>query len=595
MVGTVVKYGKVTIFNVLTNEFRQEGMRTADGADLLAHKFTISITGLCYGSADGKAPTVVGSSLADKVYSSGVLTFQQIMTILSLDRQNFKFTMGGVDLLDVTSSGDANNGPKVLSVQFTNVAHTTIRVQITFEITRTMCSIKNWTSQSVTGSGNQVISNRWSAISDIDDEWRETRTVTGQLRVSSSMGTAFGPNIFRDLVTPQLQNGFVRIGQHFQMTTDGLTLEYAITDKQQWAAPPAPAVKWSMRHVERTGEHAINTYSEIYVSLTGPPNVDKQWLRGTCCAIAFSKLNIKANTKSEDVKIITTVYTDHGHAGTIELMMVVQRWNTANSAKFFDLTMERFGTPLTVPAGYDPTKSPIPSAFGVFGMFGLFVCGLQTPCAPKNSQGIEDTAQADSQHAYPKTDPSGVVGDPPVSTGSGVAPVKPYPITSVGQPTYAPLIAAGVQSAGIYSDYAIDSVYIVDGRTVGLPVAGGEATDASTIVVKLARSGMRRIVTLEAKRSGNWPALPLPTDYVVDSSSNLIAKIDRFTPSFCAPELGNDGLSYVYTVRAEYEFTLSRVIPEDKPLLTGALPWSTATLVETAYKQSENYKTGMIQ
>ncbi len=156
----------------------------------------------------------------------------------------------------------------------------------------------------------------WKESIDIDDEHATTVTRTGLLRLRGDRLDRFersgkgwvlnaSADAFRGFVSPGVPDWFVRTRSHYDVQEDGLALRYTFTDTEQYAMPPAPAVKAAGRYT-LSSSNGAKMYAQVNYTLTGrmdagdhrdaqrpggfPPSTGKQRLLETCIAVAMNRL-----------------------------------------------------------------------------------------------------------------------------------------------------------------------------------------------------------------------------------------------------------------------------------------------------------------
>jgi hypothetical protein len=195
--GTMVLWGPLELYNVLTKMFDQEIVWDETGTDAISFMYKIRVTGFIHGMAAanlGVLPTT-GDNDAGNSYA-------QIRYLLGT-RQHFEYRVGvtfnsaggyagGVVLLQADPANiagstnvnllDTNNGPRAKVLSITGISSdTAIRIEVEFEISTLQCLPSGQTPNNF-----GVLNNRWSVVDDIDRNFMTTRTFTGRLRASSS-------------------------------------------------------------------------------------------------------------------------------------------------------------------------------------------------------------------------------------------------------------------------------------------------------------------------------------------------------------------------------------------------------------------------
>lgn len=194
---------------------------------------------------------------------------------------------------------DLNNGPKILGLEITKVQGPSIfRVQWRVEVCVRHCfgganDAENLDERGGSlvphaghARGNQILSNRWSVSDSIDQDLLTTRTITGTLRASTAN---VNPNVFREYVVPPLSLGMRISSMQFEVSADGLTLNYTIIHSEIEHAAPWPATSWDFQWSLTTGDGMLAT-ADGRIRLKGDRNVSKGHLIQLGLTILESRL-----------------------------------------------------------------------------------------------------------------------------------------------------------------------------------------------------------------------------------------------------------------------------------------------------------------
>ena len=532
---TIVQYNGITLHNVLTRSFSQEAVYDDSHTDLLYQKFTIRVVAYVHGLSN--STTVRTEPISPN--ASAVPTHILIRHKLMEPRGDFRFTVGGLDLLIDDSPSDRNNGPKPLRCDITHLAGSGVfRVEFEIEICKLECAY----DQNSAG----VLSNRWSVDDEINADWYIRRTVRGRLRLARA---DLNPQAFRGWVVPPLLNGFRRESMTFTSTPDGLNLDYIIADQQIHASSPSPATTWEATHTESTGD-GVTCFGEINVTLHGPAGADKKVLIQLAAQIMEAKLGVaKDNFESKKYMLEQAAIVDHLHENSIEFRARVKR---AEGSDFFGIIGEELGKPLAL-QNYNPHKSPVPASAAMASPAGLFACYLQSPC---NDQHRIQQATATAN--------TGIDGD---RTETAITYYTgDLPSTHSTQYTYE-------HRTNLYTHYRIFSKYVVNQNKLQLPIAAGSSNlsdGPSAVFVRLAPATAKRIIDLEADRVGDWPGVIAFQDY--EDGALGRAHLLKHSLDTEPPQITADGITRMYVVKAHYEFGLERA-PAPGQMKSLALPW----------------------
>ena len=559
--GTNVRYGDVTLWNVLTREFLQETVFDESDTDRLYQRFTVSVTGYMHDESAwntiGVSPQVAGSP------RSAAATHALVRRKLAEPRQAFEMKLGvdalgngGDVLLSASPAGrvndltdrDVRNGPRCTSSAVTHVAsNTLLRVEATFVICKLECDEQGGRYS----PERPVLSNRWSVTDNIGPDLYTTREYVGKLVLAAPR---FQTDSFRDLVVPPLQPGMRRERMTFAVAADGLSLAYTISDRDVTWAPPPGATSFDYRYTESTGDGFLGT-GEIAVALQGARDANRKDL--IRLAVSFVEAKLFQNQQHREARELIEVFSVTETGGTNDVNKVeaycrlkhTAAWNPAAAAI---VSAARMGRPITAadwdrPA-YDPDRNPggrvgeAPILQGPISLAGAFIPYLQCPCCDRHDIG--------TRTEWPGGRP-GRTGDQVPTTGAVVEETPDAP----------PPYESSLHSTAMYLNWQLDSTYRTNRLRAHLPVArragySGAGDDGSTsATVQLGVGHAYRTVRLRGSRQGAPPPLPTPADY---ADGSLKAKL--LTNHVRAPtvERTTDGAE-VHTIEAEYVFGLNRM------------------------------------
>lgn len=550
--ATTVVYGYVTMHNVVTREFSQEPVRDPSGTDRMYDRIRYMCEAVLTPSAITDPSTEVGTTmpLGRGNDTSGQL-LGHLHGQLNRDRGDFALWMDGILVVRAIGSlasrpnsqdVDVNSGPKIIHFKTTNVAPATIRVEWGVEVCLVCCNDdrNSW----------PVLSNRWSCVDDLDENFRTTRYWRGMLRVSQAI---YNPHRFRGMVVPRLQQGWKRVRMHFQGEANSLELGYEIIDQEMVGqAPPDPATKMRCTHSEHFEESGIVQHGDLSIRLDGPRGADKKVMLQRCFQVLAAKLQV-AQTSDNLLKRCTVVDHIGDDVNAVELTASVMR--VPKSTDSGALTLQAFASPLVIPQ-YNGNECVITGPYGTADLAGVFACYLQEPCY--------------YQHAFPASEvPEGYISGDPKDRGVTPKTQTTYaygPATSIMKPVK----ASSYHESAIYTHLRIESHFERDENRVALPVAKTNASTAAALaVIRLAPSTMLRRVRLAAERSGAHVQLWRPDDFNADGIDH---KLLECTINLRPPEIGGDGKK-AFAVDGEYLFALVQTPARDAPLPVGALFW----------------------
>lgn len=550
--ATTLVYGSVTFTNVTTKVFSQETEYDESGADPINTKTTIRVFGVaCINESGTNKGFITGPGGANAGAHANL-----IVAALWEPRQNLTYTIGsgvvlqcgGVALNADMNNRDVNNGPKPRHVSIVNVRGDK-SVWVEFEVE---CALVRCTSQGSDG----ILSNRWAMVDDIDENHYSTRSIEGVVRfahVNVSQGA------IRNTIMPPLTFGFVRQAINVTIQPDGLAARYRITDRQVFATPPSPLTKWKGTFTLSTADHGISEIAEVVVSGEAPPHVLKKDVITKVVQIAYSKINLsklnQSNVFLESFSVVESMDTNNAE--------VRFRLRFPGQSTLFEGDKSQLGSVLALP-GYTTGVSALPSIFGATTSAGLWVCYLQTPCGGNSHNTSLLNSGGDAQQIK-----TALQGDTPETTVTSGA-VPPFPTKQLSQE----------HLESLYTYYSVKSEYPVTPNRVQCPIARStsssgsssqSASQATAVIVQVAKSCARRIITISAERVGKEPSMPEVTDTYEDASgAKAFLMFKNIMPR--APVPGPDGSQKLYAVDAVYEYALDRPL-SDSVMVIGQLPW----------------------
>lgn len=608
MRGTWIRYGEVTLKNVLIRSWQSEPVFDDSDTDLrcMRHVITVSahvVSTENYSDATARPqPTNrIGVWIDNDNDASpddeqkAVLHFNNVKGLLLQPRKYFRLDMGvpltgaatGTTMLEVQpmepragywTGYDLRNGPKPRSCTVTKViSDKVLAVDWTIEVNVLICDKE--------GEGpdrtSTVLTNRWTVEDDIDGNFATTRTISGRMTISNGNLT---PHTFRGLVVPRLQPGFRRESMRFVSSKDGLELDYTIRDREIGYSAPKPATSWSLRHTESAGD-GMMARASCQVSLRSHRDISHHDLILVAMRCIQSKCFVDLHFDQfivEDLQL-TDYYGDDGHG--VEASARVRRAPGGErladgQLKAVRIITKEIGRPIEAadlqPDDYDRNRS-----YGGYDTDDIHVEGrltfqaafatyLQTPCDDNHAIGTSGE-QAVEEDRYDR----GVVEITSASV-DGDLPTQPETQLHASHVEYP------------YATYRVESKYLTDDHTVGLPIAAQLPASSSTSTggsgmgstktqsfVMLSPPTSRRIMRIEAQRVGRQPSIPdMPREY--DYQVNGVpAKAHRlsFVLSPQSPERTSQG-GMVYTTLAEAQYGMeivADVLNQDLPI--GPLPW----------------------
>lgn len=600
---TVVEYGDLKISNCLTRAFRQEAVFDDTGTDLLYWRFTVAVTGYSHSQPNWSLSQLFTAPLrtdtnaaASEIAQRSLLPPRRPFVLrvgVTQGSPDGHVLLSALPLEGAASTGsasisnrDVNNGPRCTQFNITQVTGNNIfRIEAEFEVCKVECNSEGLTPNNSRG----VLSNRWSCVDDIDQDFYTTRTYQGRLRMASA---SFSPHSFRDLVVPPLQMGMKRAQMQFAATPDGLHLDYTIVDREVAFSAPWPATSWAVRHTESTADHDMLGVAEISVFLAGDRYVNKKTLIKIALQIVESRIIGEAAINRQQKQYLLehlSVTDEIGERGSITVSAKVRRQRDAAAGAEVvanaQVALGQLGRPIdnTVLDNYDYRISRFGSAgaaaplSGPISLIGIFRSYLQTPCndvhgiAPSSLYGpiATDGSSGGSQTTPGDSETRAVISE-------GLSPIVD-PVTS------------SAHRESVYTYWQMESTYKTHHLSAALPVAsmspgspgGGGQSDpnaATTQRVRLGQPQMKRILRVKGERVGELPQVPFPTDYTDNGVQAWLMEHSVRIGGVTQSASGQP----IYRVDAEYEWVLSRALRPDEQWRIGANPWDVRGLQRTS-------------
>lgn len=599
---TCIQYGELLISNCQTLVFDQEMVREESDTDQLYFKFRVRVVGFLHGRTANLSsappsywnpstaiyPTPGDGSAGHHHYSIRHLLrdrqYFEMRTGASFNSSSGQISGGMIllkagpfqsdsDFRDATAK-DVNNGPKCRVMNITEISgDTAIRVELEFEICKVECdSLGNCANTS------GVLSNRWSCIDEIDQNFYTTRTFRGRLRTVSSKINA---NSFRNFVVPPVQPGMRREAMEFAVSTDGLYLEYGIIDREVAFAPPAPATTWRMTHtesVQREGE--LGFYSEVNVTLGGDRLCDPKKLISIAVAIAEAKILQELNKTACYLQSVSITHETGDNANLVHLHARGRR--VEKVAAVLGVAAGRMGKPIEAKdlakqvQDYDRNlsrgarKGDKLEVAGPISMVGAWAAYLQQPCSIQHKiYESQDGREA------------------PVPESKSSASLAATVISEIPSDNSLDSYSTATTEA-MYTFYKMQSTYESMGIRAHLPIArqfslGGAPLDGPTsVVASLGPSLTKRVIRVTASRIGKEPSVANPAETFEDGGINYTLISKKILAG--VPERTADD-KRVYSCTAELVYALDRNPDEGVSLRFGSNPWEEKTSGDGIYRK----------
>lgn len=464
--------------------------------------------------------------------------------------------------------GDVCNGPKPIYCNIMQVGGTeAYLIEYQIELCIPDCADDCSLHPGACGPATLYLTHRFQDTEEYDDNWFATRTRTGYVRVRGDQ--QLSPEFLRTRLYPPIPPGFKREHMEFKISTDGLTFNYEIKDRQVYYQPPFPASKARGEYKETT-PYGVTKMMNCRVRLEGPPTATQSSL--VAAAIAVCVLKVSPNgtfgnsallgSGSKDPPVGVPVLTMASIAqGLYENWVEVEIQAMINPGKVslanVSIDLLKFnipppGTPLTAMdlGAYAATSvgtlaaalrqslcdgSELGSGGASLTSGGGIPGGLTGTQAPTSSLTTGGPSPTQIGTGGPTTVTIGVVppggNNPVLTTGGG------NPILKAGQ-------------GGLYLTYNITQTFKRFNNVLHLPLgydAQGGQTVAQSFVAQLGQPHVQKTIQFRASMLGGPPSIP---DYHDTDANNVLleASIGTEEPKNLA------GASLLYTVFGTYRF-----------------------------------------
>lgn len=247
-------YGSLKLANVRTTAYRQDAVTTSDGVDVVAVKHTVTVSGTLSPGAVPAESSEVGSDVLAR------------LRFYFRHRRYFLYAVGGRKVVEVGNTAapndpaqnlDAANGPKILNVVVNLVTDYSVSVEVTIEATTIPC----------TAADRVILSHRFSQSHSTDESGYLSVSTTGTIYLRSDKRVSF-VDVLRTAGMPRVQNGFQRIDQRAGISSDGLTVEYSMSDKEYFIGPPTEASQCKIK-TSVAQQNSAKVYASTNVFLRG--------------------------------------------------------------------------------------------------------------------------------------------------------------------------------------------------------------------------------------------------------------------------------------------------------------------------------------
>lgn len=392
-----VYYNGIAFYRVMTTSWDETVEYDSSGMNMVANKISITFEGdVLLDEPINQSCDTIGVD----VQGLDGLTFRQRLNMVL---RNLSMSGGtlvvyddvlGQEILQAYSSQTENlteiqkrnidiaGGPKPRSVRVVQIVNNYARVAFSIEVSKIRCLAGETADIQELGAdptAGFVVSNRCWTEESIDSNFYTTRTFTGRLRISSPDKSV---HYYRDLYYPPLEDGFRRESVRFSESEDGLSLSYAVTDKQVRCSAPYPATAFS-GSVSYGVINGADTRLNMNLTMIGRPDCPKDALTARALQAVMKKVqdflddgadgfqekfNVSENlgdppsvTVDVAYRLVAATKTSIGTPGAVEEL-----------AKLYANSIKEIGKPLEFDDfsdgqyvySYIRTKSPKPNPYG---------------------------------------------------------------------------------------------------------------------------------------------------------------------------------------------------------------------------------------
>ena len=566
-IGTILSYNGIELNFGRITKFTQEAIYSEDHIDHIYNKITIGFEGV----------------LSDCITTGGIPSWSpqaQIPIIreqILEPRKKLFLKMEGVTVVAINTLVDDKKGPFPKAFNVLKVSPHTLIVYFEIE-----CYMPCPNISTVNGT---VLSNRWSQEESVDDKFYTTRTITGQLIVSGAFNDLSNPDKFREqCIIPTCPVGYKRTAIDLTIQSDGLRMNFRISDKQLYLSYPAGAVDITASYTQQYEMDQLIAKCDCNVVVTGKPNIPKWRLLKIAMDIIFSRLHIITDSQ-KGLEILTgCTFREELFENKIECQVSTMRHPgktvaSAGSGNSLPLTLN-IGADIECGPGAgnyagdqegsylyegDPKANitvPKNSRPGNLGL--LFSCAFSERCVYKGTQYTNYNTNVGKT----KTD------YPPTNTSYKEQEKLPeYPSSYSKEQTTNP-----------YTDYQLRATYDNREHCFQLPVADS-GTEESTFV-KVANKASKKTVAWTAMRHNDKPQIPKPDT----SDTNLVLLDWNVTASQAEKSPNSESMHYtisgvyIYGMKKPLDITKSISLPVtpvftlgygDSKAVIDASQWST--------------------
>jgi hypothetical protein len=624
--SSILQYNGIQIPFIKTEKFSQESVWSTDGVDLLYTHITIGISGVLHKCFLGIEPgDWVEQNRPALLQRGGQLYFilngQQVFPPPNICSPNTSEPTGNELVASpnyenpskiATSCGshtpqyssyDSKLGPKPVLLDIRQIQGGSLTIYY---------EIETWLPYCCANCGAQseivplVLSNRWESTIEIDKDYFYTRTTNGVLVINGqysdkealvlstlSAGT--------QIILPQIPNNWKRESVRFVRSSDGLTVNWTIVDRQQYVAMPRPCAVIDASYTEispaNMGENTpglalLNMQQlNMQVTVAGEPSYDylgdpdfktpmpivkgvdglKMYLMQVMFSIVFSRIQFPF-IQTNNGNGTPNEWADNCFITKFELKEDVMKpivgcnvtafrsrplsSNSLAPVKWKDnvFALTSVGQPIKLPDIINQVSRQ-PTTLSNYAQYLLIqTIASSYPCYNAELIAVEG-------------------GEPniiPYNTNVYSTMLTTATLDSAGSNTGQNNYSVNFSQANYqfpFTEYSGDVNYVTDNHYIVSPIMYdiNQATDNSVEFSQSAPPTSRKLVHWKASRMGSWPKAPSPTSLDLYGDSSSRDKVLNYQIGLAETELLHDGLSYHYVINGVTEIGLARRLQWDVP------------------------------
>jgi hypothetical protein len=483
----------------------------------------------------------------------------------------------------------------------------------------------------VSGQIPLYLSNRWATSVNIDEDYFMTRIIDGVLVLNgqysnktsnwscNAQGVAFPVDqiveevVCNGVIIPPCPKRWKREAIDIQRSSDGLTINYKITDKQLYTAMPRPATRIDAQYSETSGTKDFALMNmmvcEIQCTVYGEPNANWNPTNGTVDYNKYALMTLMFQVVLSRIPFPFEL-TDAGADVTNDITnpskgkYIIQYFQmkedvfkpivgctvralkprlydaqtiantTKNNSGIYALT--NIGSTILLQDCIDDIARQPENMLN----WGQFLIAAKSLDIDNGKQNL-NSAELASALMYPCSDTRNInysIGSSATALGSTNINVKTMTYATMGagvSPTSAAITNSGrmystEQVRNPFTEYTIDVQYLTNHGYLQLPIMYDAypigTTPASGCVIAQTSAGYtKKIVHFKAARIGKQPMIPRPDDiehgygalgYFTTHATGNAAGSDKLLDyhlTFSDSFLMQDGISRKYEVGGVYE------------------------------------------